>query len=86
MKAFHPENKKIYLKAKIQNKIISKSLRFKEESLDKISLYEKIIHEIKDEIFNLVKSQNLIDIRTPSFLNAKLKLSKKVTWLNLIQK
>ena len=37
---------------------------------------EKIISEIKDEILNLVKSQNLIDIRTPSFLNAKLKLSK----------
>ena len=83
---FSSENGKIYLKAKIQNKIISKSLRFKKESLDKISYGEKIIYEIKDEILNLVKSQNLIDIRTPSFLNAKLKLSNHVTWLNLIQK
>ena len=73
---FSSENGKIYLKAKIQNKIISKSIRFKKESLDKISYGEKIISEIKDEILNLVKSQNLIDIRTPSFLNAKLKLSK----------
>lgn len=73
---FSSENGKIYLKAKIQNKIISKSIRFKKESFDKISYGEKIISEIKDEILNLVKSQNLIDIRTPSFLNAKLKLSK----------
>ena len=74
---FSSEDKKIYLKARIQNKIISKSLSFKKESLDKISLNEKIIFETKDEILNLVKSQNLINIRTPSFLNVKLKLSNK---------
>ena len=74
---FSSEEKKIYIKARVQNKIISKSLIFKEENLDEISLYEKIIHEIKDEILNLVKSQNLIDIRTPSFLNVKLKSSNK---------
>ena len=45
--------------------------------MDEIILYEKIIYEVKDEIFNLVKSQNLIDIRTPSFLNAKLKSSNQ---------
>ena len=77
IESFSSKDKKIYLKAKIQNKIISKSLRFKEENLDEISFYEKIIHEIKDEILNLVKSQNLIDIRTPSFLNVKLKSSNK---------
>ena len=36
-----------------------------------------IIVEIKKELINLVKSQNLIDIRTPSFLNVKLSQSKK---------
>jgi len=77
IESFSSEEKKIYLKAKIQNKIVSKSLKFKEKSLDEIILYEKIIHEVKDEIFNLVKSQNLIDIRTPSFLNAKLKSSNQ---------
>ena len=86
IESFSLENKKIYLKAKIQNKIISKSLRFKEESLDEISLYEKIIHEIKDEIFNLVKSQNLIDIRTPSFINVKLKSSKKSNFVEFNSK
>ena len=31
---------------------------------------------MNEEITNLVKSQNLIDVRTPSFLNAKFSLDK----------
>ena len=31
----------------------------------------------KKELTNLVKSKNLIDIRTPSFLNVKFELNKK---------
>ena len=31
----------------------------------------------KKEIVNLIKSQNLIDIRTPSFINIKFLLNKK---------
>jgi len=45
--------------------------------------YEKIITETKDELINLVKSKNLIDIRTPSFLNAKLDLTKKSNLVEL---
>ena len=33
--------------------------------------------EVKEKIIDLVKSQNLIDIGTPSFLNVKLNLDKK---------
>ena len=40
-------------------------------------LNEKIIIDAKDELINLVKSQNLIDVRTPSFLNVKLNLNKQ---------
>ena len=69
--------KKIYLKTRIQNKIVSKNLNFKKNDLEKNNFYEKIIFEIKEELINLVKSQNLIDIRTPSFLNVKLNLDKK---------
>ena len=68
---------KIYLKTKIQDKIISKNLIFKKNNLEKEILNEKIIFEIKDEVTNLVKSRNLIDIRTPSFLNVKLNLEAK---------
>ena len=43
---------------------------------EKISLNEKIIVEAKNELENIIKSQNLIDVRTPSFLNVKIKLEK----------
>ena len=66
----------VYFKTKIQGKNISKGLDFKKESSKSKKLYEKIIIESKKELINLVKSKNLIDIRTPAFLNAKLKLSK----------
>ena len=36
-----------------------------------------IITGVKEELLNLVKSKNLIDIRTPYFLNVKLNLNKK---------
>ena len=68
---------KVYLKARIQNKILSKSLSLKKVNLAKDKFNEKMIFEIKGELENLIKSQNLIDIRTPSFLNVKFNLDKK---------
>ena len=67
---------KVFLKAKIQNKIISKSVNIKSNDKNEIAVMNKIIFEVKDNLINLVKSQNLIDIRTPSFLNVKLALNK----------
>ena len=66
---------KIYLKAKIQGKFISKNLNFKKK-IEKNNSKNTIISLIKEEITNLVKSENLIDIRTPSFINVKLNLNK----------
>ena len=77
---------KIYLKARIQNKNISKSLNLKNESQKKIENFNKIISETKYEITNLVKLQNLIDIRTPSFLNAELELNKNTNLVLLNSK
>ena len=69
--------KRVYLKLRIENKIISKSLNFKDNIINQQNLNEKIIYTIKEEITNLVKLQNLIDIRTPSFLNVRFNLDKK---------
>ena len=44
---------------------------------------EKVIIEIKKELTNLIKSKNLIDIRTPFFLNAKLDLNKRSNLVEL---
>ena len=38
---------------------------------------EEIIKVISEELINIIKSQNLIDIRTPSFLNARLIINNK---------
>ena len=69
--------KKVYLRTNIQDKNITKNLQFKKKESNEIKFEEKIILEIKEEITNLVKSQNLIDIRTPSFLNLTLNLKKE---------
>tara|TARA_B100000989_G_scaffold295439_1_gene276545 strand:- start:2628 stop:3674 length:1047 start_codon:yes stop_codon:yes gene_type:complete len=68
---------KIFIKALIQGKKISKSLNFKKENLKTNQFYKKTIVDLKKELIDLVKSNNLIDIRTPSFLNVKLDLNEK---------
>ena len=71
------EEKKIYLKARIRGKMISKNINLNMTNLQEIKFNKLIILKIKEEIVDLVKSQNLIDIRTPSFLNARFDLKKK---------
>ena len=71
------EEEKIYFKTKILGKKIVKKIKIKRSNLNKEEFYKKIITEVKKEIINLVKSQNLIDIRTPSFLNAQIRINKK---------
>ena len=66
-----------------KKKKISKRLNVKSQNLNDTQFYEKIIFEIKKELINIVKSNNLIDIRTPSFLNTKLKLGKNSNLVEL---
>ena len=70
-------NKKVYIKTFIQGKNISKSIGFKKNNMVTEKNYEEIITVTKKELINLVKSENLIDIRTPSFLNVEIKLNNK---------
>ena len=44
---------------------------------------KRLLIKTKKELINLVKSENLIDIRTPSFLNVKLNLNKKSNLVEL---
>jgi hypothetical protein len=79
-------NEKIYINTIIQDKKISKSLDIKKQNLSSFEFYEKIIAETKKELINLVKSNNLIDIRTPSFLNTRLKIYNKSNLVELKKK
>ena len=42
-----------------------------------MDFYKKIILEINTIVTDLIKQQNLIDVRTPSFLNVKIILNNK---------
>ena len=77
------EIEKIFIKTKIMGKNINKSLLIKDSNLSQEQLYSKIIDETKYEIVNLVKSQNLIDVRTPSFINVNFLSSKKNNLVDL---
>ena len=68
----------VFLNTRIEGKKINKNLSIKnKENLNKKEFYREIIFEINNMIRDLIKSQNLIDVRTPSFLNVEIKLNKK---------
>ena len=77
---------KVYIKTRIQGKNISKSINIKNQLSNKEKLYKKIIIDTKNELSNLIKSQNLIDIGAPSFLNVKFDLNFKNNLVNLNSK
>ena len=79
----YPNQTKIYFKTKILGKNIVRNIDIEKFDLSKNNFYIKIITEIKKEIINIVKSQNLIDISVPSFLNAQLKITKKSNLVEL---
>ena len=80
---------KVFLVSKIAGKKLNKSISISKNDLAQDEFKDKIIKQIKNEIRDLIKSQNLIDVRTPSFLNVKINLDKDynlVTFKNRIDK
>ena len=73
---------KIFLNTKIQGKSIKKILKINNTNLSKEKFNNKIIIEVKNLIKDLIKSQNLIDVKTPSFLNVEIELKNKT---NLVE-
>ncbi len=72
----YSKGERVYLKMKILDKHVEKNINIGRGNLDKDDFYKSIITQVNKEITNLVKSENLIDVRTPSFLNTKLLISK----------
>ncbi len=69
----------VFLSTRIEGKKINKNLSInkKKENLDEKHFYRNIILEINKIVKDLIKSQNLIDVKTPSFLNVEIQLNKK---------
>ncbi len=70
-------NSKIFLNTKIGGNNIKKTVKIENVSTGQKEFNEEIIFRIKDLTKDLIKSQNLIDVRTPSFLNVKINLKNK---------
>ena len=68
---------KVFIKGIISEKKIIKNLKFEIIDDQESSSFDKILIKLKKEIFELIKSQNIIDIRTPSFLNVSLIMQKQ---------
>ncbi len=80
------KNEKVLLLTNISGKKIDKTFIVKRQKLKKEDYFVKIINETSKELINLIKTQNLVDIRTPSFINAKLMIDKKNDLLELNQR
>ena len=70
-------DQKIFIRTRILNKKIDKTIIVEKNNKNTDKLNEEIIKVISEELINIIKSQNLIDIRTPSFLNARIIVNKK---------
>ncbi len=81
--ASNSKRERIYLKMKILDKYVEKNINVNRGDLDKNDFYKSIIAKVNKEITNLVKSENLIDVRTPSFLNTKLLTRKDKSLVEL---
>ena len=80
------QEEKIYFKSIIQGKNIIKNINIKRLNLNEEDFYKKIISQVKQEIIILVKTQNLIDVRTPSFLKVQLNSNKKNNLVELTKR
>ena len=67
---------KFFLKGTISSKKIIKNLSIEDQTVNKND-YADILRYLKKEILELVKSQNIIDIGAPSFLNVNLELKRQ---------
>ena len=68
---------KIFLNTEISKNKLKKNIILNNTFTNSIDFNNKIILEVKKTVKELIKSQNLIDVRTPSFLNVKIKLKNE---------
>ncbi len=73
---YDKQKTKFFLKGIISSKKITKNLSLTGNSLKNFE-YENILKYLKREILELVKSQNVIDVGTPSFINVSLIFKNK---------
>lgn len=73
---YDKQKTKFFLKGTISSKKIIKNLTFP-ANIDEKNEYSDILNFLKKEILELVKSQNIIDVGAPSFLNVNLSIKNE---------
>ena len=73
---YDKQKTKFFLKGTISSKKIIKNLTYMDKKVEKIE-YLNVLKFLKKEILELVKSQNIIDVGAPSFLNINLSLKNQ---------
>ena len=73
---FNKKKTNFFLKGKISSKKIIKNFVMVNK-IDNEIKYSEILDYLKKEILELIKSQNIIDVGTPSFLNVTLSVDKQ---------
>ena len=74
---------KVYFKINVSGKNIIKNIKIKRLNSNKDVYNELIIKKVKEEIINLIKSQNLIDVRVPSYINVSFKITGRTNLFEL---
>ena len=81
---YYTEDKlRAYIRTYIQKKKIIRNIQLKKYPKNNTKTYEEAITTIKEEISQIWKSQNLIDVNTPSFLNLFLDVEQINDYLKL---
>ena len=70
------KNVKFFLKGNISEKQVVKNFKYLNQVGNNNNNFEQLISFLKNQIIEIVKSQNIVDVRTPSFLNVKLIINK----------
>jgi hypothetical protein len=73
----------VFIKTFIENKDINKNMKLTFNPNDENNSYNNAIYLLKKEISQIIKSQNLISVNVPSFIDFNLKLKKNDDLYNL---
>ena len=73
----------VFIKTFIENKDINKNMKLTFNPNDENNSYNNAIYLLKKEISQIIKSQNLISVNVPSFIDFNLKLKKNDDFFNL---
>ena len=73
---YNKKKTRIFLKGNISAKLIVKNLIISDQNIETFD-YQNLLFLLKKEILEIIKSQNIIDIGAPTFLNIRLNFEKK---------